>query len=868
MKVSKKTPKIILLLSLSLLFAILMSFVFAFWSGYPRGGDSIVHSLKIFWVAKYFPHHNWWNVWVAGMPLFQFYPVGPNIIMAFISKIFNLSPEAVLGMTLIASIGLTGFFVGLFVYDYLKSFFTALLVSFITISTPVIWVASVGFGSYIRDIATPFMVASLYFAFKLAHKPKERKYFFALIIFLTLSLSTHVIIGFRAVGLTIILLLFFVKGSREKLLIATKTLLFFILANSYYLVPLLVFSPRSSFTVTDAAFTLDRYRFYGLTEILGTWQGDVLRGGSFLNSTFFVFPLFFLLLLMVFLINRKFLKEKLFWFFTVGTVGFLFFSSVKIYFLQPLYIIGDGTHALFYSAVVFAIISVGLFIGKVLGKLANLASLALVIGLFLWAWVSFSPDLQTWKESIFPRTYVREKDFDLLEVPENSQHRFGTGNDSYLAMNFNRYYPDYPQTRDYFANGVINTDFNFYLTSAVWNWEDNLEETKSLLDWWAVDKFTVEINSDNFDKFSSFNLIGRLSNTVRMFEFEQPSSILSSTNTPTVLFIGEKENYMVFFHALVQANINSQKIIPVYLGRDSLQGIKLDELQKFSAVFIYDTELKDKKDQTVLKKYVEEGGSLFIENRGENPNLPEPFPIRNMKKDEVVGVWDLVKQNYDFGVSFEDFSPPIFEEGPWGVSTAGDLYPWAQVLISESGEPIIVGGELGEGKVAWSGMNLLYHAANYKNKEEALLVKGIFDWLQDEKEISTTDFKVEFIHPEKRVINLKSRANGVLFREVHFPKWRSYFEKDGGRKKLPIYTAGPDFMYIPLSGVETGGSLILEYKKVSVDWIAVFVSLTTFFVLILWLFDWWIFKSWVVSFTRKITSPIKGVTKWWESEDE
>ena len=875
MKDSSRFLKIILLFFLSLLFVVFISFVFAFWHAYPRGVDATVHALKIFWVAKFFPHHNWWNIWAAGMPHFQFYPIGPNIIMAFVSNAFNFSPEAVLALAAVFSMGLMGFFVGLLVYEYSKNFLTAILASFILISTPGMWDSAIIFGSYIRMLAMPFLVASLYFASKLAYKPESKKYLFATIVSLALSLSIHMFIGLQAVGLTVLLLLFLISGFKEKLLVVAKTLLPFALISSYYLIPLLVFSPRSTFNMIDVAFTLDRYRYYRLEEILGIWQGSVLLPRTFLTSSPFVFPLFIFLLIVVFLVNRKIFK-KLLVFFVLGASTFLFFSSNKFYFLERLYAFiytfAGGVHSLFHLAVISSILSIGLLIGKSLGKFANFVSLGLIILLFSWLWISFSPNPQAWKESIFPKVenYVGEEDL-FLEVPENAQFRFGTGTEAYLAMVFNRYYPDYPQTRDYFAKGVINNDSNFYLTKAVWGWEDNLEETKFLLDWWAVDKFLVRDNSENLEKFDSFNLIGEWGLTgLLILEFGQPPPILSSTNTPVVLFIGDWENYMILFHALAQANINSQKLIPIYLGKDSLAGLKLDELKKFPVVFVYDAELDDEKSQKVLEDYVKEGGSLFIEGpRQEISDLPEFFPMRGVKKNEVRGVWDLVQQNYDFGTNFEAFSPPVYEEGPWGVSTAESLSSWAKVLVSESGKPIMVGGNLGKGKVVWSGMNLPYHINNYRNKEESLLLKSIFDWLGDGEEIITrTDFEVNFIHPEKRVISLKSKANGVLFKEVHFPKWRSYFEKDGKRNKLPIYTAGPDFMYIPLSGVETGGNLILEYKKTSVDWLAAFVSLATLSILILWLFDWWVFKPWVTASIRKINSSVKGISEWWESEDK
>ncbi len=862
--------KVLLLLLLSLSFVVFISFVFAIWRGYPRGGDAMVHSLKVFWVLKFFPHHNWWNVWVAGMPHFQFYPVGPNLVMAFVSKIFNFSPEAVMTGALVISMGLTGFFIGLLVDEYSGSFLAGVLTSFVFISTPVMWLTAVFYGSYIRPIAMPFMIASVYFALKLVHKPENKKYLFMLVIFLALSVYTHLLMGNRAVGLAILVFIFFVPGFKKKLLITVKTILLYALVSASFLIPLFAFSPEWSFNVGDTQFTLDRYRFFEIQEVLGISQGSVFKPNSFLNSSPFSISLFILLLLVALILNRKVFKEKIFWFFGLGTVGFLVFPVVKLHFLTPLYLVAGGINSLLHLSLIFGTISVGLLIGKIFSKKdANYVGFILIVMLFAWVWANFSPDPATWKELIFLKSPVRsnEKDFLSLEVPDDAQYRFGTGTEAHLAMIFNRYHPDYPQTRDYFGNGILNIDFDFYLVKAVWDWDGNLDETKFLLDWWAVDKFVVRLTSENLAKYDVFDLVGKLT-ALRIYEAPQSRPILSSGNTLTVLVVGGKPKYDVFFRSLAQANINSSQIIPIWSGTDHLN-ISLSELKKFGAVFIYDLPPNNKNDFKALKEYVEQGGFLFIEGpKGEAFDLPEVFPVRNIKRHEVVGDWELSFQEYDFGTNFDNFSPPVFEEGPWGVSLAEAVSSWAQVLVNESGEPIIVGGRFGKGKVVWSGMNLMYHAGNYKNKEEALFIKDIFDWLQGNREITRADFEVEFVHPEKRIVKLGSSAKGVLFKEVHFPKWRAYLEKGGKKTKLSIYTAGPDFMYIPLSDAGKGDNIILEYKNTLIDFLGALISSFTLFFLILWLFDWWIFKPWIVASAKKITSPIKAIADWWRREDD
>ncbi len=868
----RRLLKISLLLLISIAFAILISFVFYYWSGYPRGGDAFVHSLKVFWVERFFPHHRWWNVWAAGMPHFLYYPVGPFLIFSLIAKTLGISAELTLTSMACISIGLAGFFIGLIVYDNTDSWLASTFASLTYVSVPAVWYMVVASGGYMRQIAFPLLIGSIYCVLKQIKNPEKKSYYFATILLISLSFLTHTLIGLESALLSAAAIILLAKGFRKKISLLVKTFIPLALIVSFYFIPLVVYSSPSHYRVGYESFSVEKIETLSLQNVLGFYKdldfiGNKI-GESFSVLTPFVVSLLVILLPIVLVAKRTLLKNKAFLFLLLGSVGsILFIYRLLPDLFGPAYFFLN-THGGLYFVTIFTTAVVGIIIGNFGRLLSSLVSIALIISLFFWAWEVYSPDVAGWQNSIYPKD-IRGGAmgfFGSLQLPENSQFRFGTGSEAGIAMVFNRIYPEYPQTRDYFANGILNDDFNFYFVKAVWDWDGNLEETKYLLDWWAVDQFIIKKDSENFQKFDSFDPI-KTRGGFQTFAFEDISPIFTSTNTPAVLFIGERKNYMVFIHALAQANINSQKIIPVYLGEASLANLELSELKKFPAVFAYEITINADTNLQVLKKYVEEGGLLYLEGlRGGAYSLEEPLPIKSVSKDQVEERWNLKVNEDIFQVDLAKFSPPIYSEGPWGVGVAEGLQPWADVLVGEPEKPLIVGGRLGQGKVVWSGMNLPYHVDVYSNQDEALFLEELFNWLRDGQEVVKTNYEVDFVHPEKRIVKLESQASGVLFKEAYFPKWHAYSETKNAKTALNIYKAGPDFMYLPLSNTRVGQIVVLEYKRTLVEWISGFVSIGTFLILILWLLDWWIFKKAIEKLGRIVLAPMRTLRKWWERE--
>ena len=131
-------------------------------------------------------------------------------------------------------------------------------------------------------------------------------------------------------------------------------------------------------------------------------------------------------------------------------------------------------------------------------------------------------------------------------------------------------------------------------------------------------------------------------------------------------------------------------------------------------------------------------------------------------------------------------------------------------------------------------MNLFYHAKSYRNEEEARFISRILTWLKGVGGRYTPKHEVKFVNPQRRIVQLKERAEGILFKENYFKQWHAALERDGKREKLGIYLAGPGLMYIPLPrDVEAGSRVILWYELLPIEKIGYMISFISLVVLII-----------------------------------
>ncbi len=419
----------------------------------------------------------------------------------------------------------------------------------------------------------------------------------------------------------------------------------------------------------------------------------------------------------------------------------------------------------------------------------------------------------------------------------------------------------------------INNIFTGYFGGAFYGKNQDFgtaEEVASLASWFGVDKVVLRSSVDPQERFTQdfwqkdldLNQEGLIDMLV--LANKNPSGLLILSSQPKILVLGKFKNraYEQFFR-LANAGAYPYGKAMFVEGKDSgqIDDYSLEELKKFEMILLYGYTYKDqKKAFDLLENYVKDGGRLFIETGWQyvSPDwqmtqTPEILPVRSLKWQEFKS-WDL-----------EGFSPPEYQGGGWGVSVGEGLKSWAQPVLESDDKTLVVQGNFGQGKVVWSGMNLIGHAFTYKNKIEYFFLETLIDSLLIDRlgEDKTTQVSFNRINPDKiEFIFSQPQQNSWLYwRENFYPDWQARLSNG---EKLPIYRAGPNFMLIPLKTVDGGEKITLTLDKSTVYLLSRLTSLLMIvFLVILFIND-----KMFLSFSRKIFSSFRpGLNKWWEQEE-
>lgn len=831
-------------------------------SGFPKGVDAYAHMTRIAWILKYFPQINWNPFWDSGTPFWIWtYPPLTGLLSSGLIKVFGITVEQ--GMTWSAAMLTLIGVIGLYVAAYMISESTpiAIFTSVLTVTTPAFWSWWGHGGNYARIWGLAFYFWS--FAFLVWYLKRPSKFrLFILVLFTSLSLGSHLLYG----GLTVLTfgayLLFAVGGWQKKILEGIKTLGPAFLLSAYYYLPVLATSKPGGRFIEGAfgkavtfrdLFSLDRERIFFA-----------------LPGRFTVTVLLAVVLAIVLLGKRRFqerLARAVVLGLGLGVLASLFYVLIGNIPGYP----EKGYLAVFppFATLPLCVFFSAYFLSGVLSGLSRRTSTPLGLSLTALIIVLFALNLPFEKEAIFDVSQPGNAQVVAQEmvatIPLSPDFRFGTDS-AFVADWFNYLYPDQPQTRDYIYQGIPFKQWQYLLEWLVWTQPDRLEEAQFLLDWYGVKYFTVGFASANtqLDKFLNhpevFKEEARSENEdFYVFSYRNPTPIASFSQAPTILMIGEKKEYETLVRTLAISNFGTRKIIPIYGGKSL--SLPLSELSQFDAVFLHNYRTKNLAlDIKPIGEFVHQGGALLIESsrkiegNKELRELPDPFPVASIDPGERVEDWGFEPN--------QDFSPALFGSDPWKVNTAKGIKPWSEVVLSSFGEPVIVTGSFGRGKVIWSGINLPYHALSYQNKTETDYFGMLLEDILARQLTDQAEEKVDFSlwQPEKRVIELSAPRKGILLKESHFPQWHAYLQTTSNgqriRKRLEIFAAGPNLMYLPLpQNISFPARIILDYQISLIETLGWLTTFSTLIVLFLYL----------GGKTPRIFGRI-DLKSWWEKE--
>ena len=124
------------------------------WRGFPKGVDAYQHLTRLNFVADWFPHHNWFYAWAAGMPMFDNYPGLPYVAALPFVRLFGDTAT----LEAMALLAMAAFGLGLYGHLRVRTgrVDIALLAAVMVVTSMAIWHFVLASGVYARVVAMGF----------------------------------------------------------------------------------------------------------------------------------------------------------------------------------------------------------------------------------------------------------------------------------------------------------------------------------------------------------------------------------------------------------------------------------------------------------------------------------------------------------------------------------------------------------------------------------------------------------------------------------------------------------------------------------------------------------------------------------------
>lgn len=413
---------------------------------------------------------------------------------------------------------------------------------------------------------------------------------------------------------------------------------------------------------------------------------------------------------------------------------------------------------------------------------------------------------------------------------------------------------------------IINLyGFNASLLHAMWGYQSKVfyaadegsrTELNELAKWFGIQYVIIDKGLDPVEFYEPtlwpivYQTNGESQQGISVRSFEQAPAMVSLLTTPTVLVIGGFEHaiYEQAFTTFMKGALGYEQGLVVE-GSHRIDDYRLEDLQHFDAVFMHGYGYRNReKAWQLLETYVAGGGGLYVDTGWqyftpdwETPEAPAVLPVKDL-------VWTDAGKSMDYliedvvlsGISdAQGFGPLIWEDLPWNISAPlQGLRDWAHTVISVHGVPLIAAGEFGQGRVVWSGMNLIGHSLAYDSDPERALIGSLIAWLTPQAE--GIEFPIPEVvreHPDHLRFVLAEPTQEpslLLWREAYSPDWRARLCINGSEMEIPIYRAGPGLVLMQLPPIESSGAVVhLDYDLGWFGLIGVRVSFITLFFLMI-----------------------------------
>ncbi len=338
------------------------------------------------------------------------------------------------------------------------------------------------------------------------------------------------------------------------------------------------------------------------------------------------------------------------------------------------------------------------------------------------------------------------------------------------------------------------------------------------------------------------------------WKFTQPTGLLSWTNKPSVLVIGEEKSFiydMVF--RIANNGMLSYDDAILFNKGENIEDYNIEELGKFNAIFLQAYKYKDqKKAHDLIGKYLENGGNVFVETGWQYKNsdwqmeeTPSYFPLSRLDWKNTSVHSSMVIDNSDAineNSSEKNIGLLSIDNSPWGISSSSYVRNDSKVILQNDGMPLLSIRKVGKGRIVHSGFNAVAHLeANVKgNSKESEVLHNALLWLLNgtSQSPSYSDKKVEIYRPNPDLVAFNFRESTdkyttLYWRESYYPMWHAVLKRNGATQEIPVYRAGPRLMGMRIPPVNENDKLVLEIKTPIIYQIAKAVAITALIFLLL-----------------------------------
>ncbi len=772
------------------------------------GRDAVPHAAKVVILNKWgLEGFRWLPNYYFGNPHFTFYTPSTYILPLLIQHFFNLSEEDLIKVfNWIGYFSILSSLLFIMLLIYLKSgsrLMSAFFGGVFFGTSPGIFEPWLFGGNYPELFALPSIPLSLIFLDRFL-KTSKLKY-----LLLFMIVGVYAITGHQAVGLFyIVFSLCWILGSniprKQKIInmITLPSILFCLVA--WYVIPLayieLTHKVRESLWMEmPSAFKLWDYLVTFFNVEMPSLPSDYRFPGF--NLAILIPAILCIIAGLRKKARREMLLHEAITMFSIG-LGILIYFILCVSFLLPF---PAGFHPSRF--IPYILISFSVSVGLLMNYAPSLSLRALAF-IFIFLGLIFFSLFPPYYNIIVDDLLTAGERHSLQEIrsliTDHNMYRIGGVRDE-LFYWIHLYHPDLYTSRGYYALGILYIDWQALFEHALagapptpyWN-----NSILHLLDWSGL-RYVGLMEGDSATILLSNSILKPLTNFLNftIYEFSYSPPISEVVYDGGILVFGDYEGYDVILRSIAMSNYVKPVPIIVWAGGECIDDISPDILGKFSSIILYRYCYKDRgKAFNILAEYVSKGGRLFIETASsidECSEMPQPIPVSKICRKSVQNDWsfNILEDPLTANITKDVFSPPIYDGGPWGVSSSSvnDLRSEAKPLLASDSEVLVAYIRYGNGVVVWSGLNLPYHALAYQNIDEADFMKRFVMY-----NVTTKTEHVQMIRNSATSVTFKvpPKAKGIIFRERYISNLVFSWKASDSRGELKFFIMGPGFNYI------------------------------------------------------------------------